>query len=118
MADRAPFFARPGAMLVGSHDRRVDHGVFIVGIVCQDLEKTLPNAAYGPAGETLVRVAPAAKTFRQIAPRRPHSELPDHGFDEKTIAQFAVAADRAGDGPATNARSGRIGRLAMHGVPS
>jgi hypothetical protein len=43
-----------------------------------------------------VRVAPAAKTFRQIAPWRPHTELPDHRIDEKTIAQFAIAADRAG----------------------
>jgi hypothetical protein len=83
-------------MLVGSHYRRVDHRVLIVGIVRQGLEKTLPNAARGPAGETLVGVAPAAKTFWQIAPRRPHAELPDHGFDENTIAQFAVAADRAG----------------------
>src|SRR6202022_443543 len=83
-------------MLVGSHARRVDHGVFIVGIVCQDLEKTLPNAAYGPAGETLARVAPAAKTFRQIAPRRPHTEFPNHRVDEETIAQMLVPADRAG----------------------
>ena len=82
-------------MLVGSHDRRVDHGVSIVGIVCQDLEKTLPNAAHGPARETLVRIAPAAKTFRQIAPRCPYTEFPDHGIDEKTIAQIAVAPDRS-----------------------
>ena len=87
---------RPGAMLVGSHDRRIDHGVFIVGIVRQDLEKTLPNAAHGPAGETLVGIAPAAKTFRQIAPRCPHPEFPDHRIDEKTIAQITVATDRAG----------------------
>lgn len=82
-------------MLVGSHDRRVDHCVFIVGIVRQSLEKILPNPARSPAGEPLVGVAPAAKTFRQIAPRRPHTELPDHRIDEKTIAQLAVTADRA-----------------------
>ena len=83
-------------MLVGSHDRRVDHGVFIIGVVCQGLEKTLPNAAHRPSGETLMRIAPAAKTFRQIAPRCPHTEFPDDRVDKKTIAQIAVAADRAG----------------------
>ena len=83
-------------MLVGSHYRRVDHRVLIVGIVRQGFEKILPNAARSPAGEALVGVAPAAKTFRQIAPRCPHPEFPDHRVDEKTIAQIAVAADRAG----------------------
>ena len=52
-------------MLVGSYDGRVDHCVFIVRIVCQGLEKTLPNTAHRPAGQTLVRIAPAAKTFRK-----------------------------------------------------
>jgi hypothetical protein len=88
---RDPFFTRAGAMLVGSHDRCVDHGVFIVRIVCQGLEKSLPNAAHGPAREAPVRIAPAAKTFRQIAPRCPNPEFPDHRVDEKTIAQIAVA---------------------------
>jgi hypothetical protein len=83
-------------MLMGSHDRRVDHRVFIVGIVRQGLEKILPNAARGPAGEALVRIAPVAKTFRQIAPWRSDTELPDYRFDKKAIAQFAVAADRPG----------------------
>src|ERR1700704_6183146 len=95
MAWSRPLFFRAGAML-GSYDRCVYHGVFIVRIVCQGLEKTLPNAAHGPAGEAPVRIAPAAKTFRQIAPRCPHPEFPDHRVDEKTIAQIAVAADRAG----------------------
>ena len=83
-------------MLVGSHNGRVDHRVFIVGIIRQGLEKILPNATRGPAGEALVSVAPAAKTLRQIAPWCPHSKFPDHRIDEKTIAQLAVAADRAG----------------------
>lgn len=83
-------------MLVGSHDRRIDHRVFIVWIVRQDFEKILPNTAHRPAGETLVRVAPAAKTLRQIAPRRSHAEFPDHGIDEKTIAQIAIPTDRPG----------------------
>ena len=82
-------------MLVGSHNRGVNHRVFIVGIVRQGFEKILPNAAHGPAGEPLVGIAPAAKMFRQIAPRRPHTELPDHRIDEKSIAQLAIAANRA-----------------------
>ena len=82
-------------MLVGSHDRSVDHCVFIVGIVRQGFEKILPNTTHGPAGETLVGVAPAAKALRQIAPWRPHAEFSDHRFDEKTIAKLAIAADRA-----------------------
>jgi hypothetical protein len=82
-------------MLMRSHDGRVDHRVLVVGIVRQGFEKILPNAARGPAREALVRVAPAAEMLRQIAPRRPHPEFPDHRIDEKTIAPIAVATDRA-----------------------
>src|SRR6187200_3209286 len=105
-------------MLVGSYDGRVDHGVFIVRIVCQGLEKTLPNTAHRPAGETLVSIAPAAKTLWQIAPRCSHPEFPDHRVDEKTIAQIAVATDRAQGDPVANAQSGRIDRPATHAAPS
>src|SRR5271168_173844 len=91
MAWSRPFFKRAGAMLVGSYDGRIDHGVFIVRIICQGLEKTLPNAAQRPEGERIVRIAPATKTFWQISPRCSHPELPDHRVNEKTIAQIAVA---------------------------
>jgi len=83
-------------MLVGSDNRRVDHRVFIIGIIRQGLEKILPNAARSPAGKALVGVAPTAKTFRQVAPRNPNTEFPDHRINKETIAEFAVAADRAG----------------------
>ena len=83
-------------MLVGSDDGRVDGGVFVVGILGQGLEKTLPNAAHGPAGEASMRVAPTTKMCRQITPWRADAKLPDHRIDEKSVADIAVAPDRAG----------------------
>src|SRR5664279_882441 len=83
-------------MLVGSDDGRVDGCVFIVGIIRQGLEKILPNAAHGPTGEAFMCVTPTAEMFRQIAPWRADAEFPDHRIDEKTVANIAVAPDRAG----------------------
>jgi hypothetical protein len=34
-----------GTVLMGTNDRTVDHGVFVVGIRCQNLEYLLPHSA-------------------------------------------------------------------------
>ena len=80
---------------MGSGNGGVDHRVFVVGIVSQSLEKTLPNAAFRPAREAPVGVVPIAKALRQIAPRSARAEFPDHRLDEQTIATLAVAPDMA-----------------------
>jgi len=83
-------------VLVGSDDRRIDHGVFVVGIVGQGLEKILPNAALGPARKSFVDVLPVAKALGHVAPGRTGPELPDHRFDKQPVALLAVAANMAG----------------------
>jgi hypothetical protein len=80
---------------MGSDDGGVDHRVFGVGIIGQDLEKILPNAFFSPTRETPVRVAPATEALGQIAPRRASAEFPDHSLDEKPVATIAVAPHRA-----------------------
>ena len=82
-------------MLVRPHDGCIDHGVFIVRIIRQGLEKTLPYTTLGPAGKTCVGVFPSAKTLRQIALWCAGPKLPDHGFDKQPIAAVAIAAHRA-----------------------
>ena len=68
---RSPLFACARTMLMGSDDGGVDHGVFVVRIVSQRLEKTLPNTALRPPREPRVNGLPVAETLGQIAPRRP-----------------------------------------------
>jgi hypothetical protein len=80
-------------MLMSSDDGGVDHRVFVVRIVSQRLEKTLPNTALRPPREPRVNVLPVAEALGQIAPRRPRAEFPNHRLNEKTIAQLAIASD-------------------------
>ena len=60
-----------GAVLVRPDNGGVDHRVFVIRIIGQGLEKTLPNSARGPARKALVGVLPVAEALRQIAPRAP-----------------------------------------------
>jgi hypothetical protein len=90
---RSRLFLSPCAVLMSSYNGRVDHGVCIVGIICQDFEKILPNATLGPTRKPCVYVFPSPEPFRQIAPRRTRPELPDHCFDNQSIATVAIAAN-------------------------
>jgi hypothetical protein len=80
-------------MLMSSDDGGVDHRVFVVRIVSQRLEKTLPYAALRPPREPRVNVLPVAEALGQIAPRCTRAKFPNHRLDEKPIAQLAVASD-------------------------
>ena len=82
-------------MLMRSDDGGVDHGVFVVGIIRQCLEKTLPNATFRPARETRMNVLPVTKALRQIAPRRARAEFPNDSFNEQPVAKIAVAPNVA-----------------------
>jgi hypothetical protein len=39
-------------MLMGAHDRAVDHRVFVVGIACEMLEYPLPHTGFCPSANT------------------------------------------------------------------
>src|SRR5216684_1353271 len=93
---RTPLFAGPGAMLVRPDDGGVDHRVFVIRIIGQGLEKTLPNPARSPARKALVGVLPVAEALRQISPRRARTEFPDHRLDKQAVSKLAAAANRAG----------------------
>lgn len=70
---RAPFFQRPGAVLVGAHDGRVDPRLFVVRILSQMLEQLLPHASFGPTAEPRMHHPEIAEPFRQVTPRNPSS---------------------------------------------
>src|ERR1019366_6529970 len=69
MAWSHPLFRGPGAVLVRPDDGGVDHRVFVVWVIRQGLEKTLPNPARRPTRKALVDVLPISEALRQIAPR-------------------------------------------------
>ena len=76
-----------------SDDGGVDHGVFVVGIIRQRFEKTLPNRFRRPARETRVNVLPGAEPRRHVAPRNARPKFPNYSLDEQAIASIAVAPD-------------------------
>ena len=83
-------------MLMGSDDGGVDHGVFVVGVIGQGLEKTLPNPCLRPTGEPGVIILPGAEALRQIAPGRSRTKLPNQSFNKNTVAPLAIAPNVAG----------------------
>jgi hypothetical protein len=50
-------------MLMGTHNRAVDHRVFVIGIASQVLEYLLQDAAFSPPAPASVRILPIAKPF-------------------------------------------------------
>ena len=56
-------------MLMGTHNRAVDHRVFVIGIASQLLEYLFQDAAFSPSAPASVRILPIAKPFWQITPR-------------------------------------------------
>ena len=80
---------------MGSDNRRIDHGIFIVAVTGQGFEKILPNTIFRPTREATVGVFPIAKALRQIAPRRTRPELPNHRLNKQPVAAFAGAANMA-----------------------
>jgi hypothetical protein len=77
-------------VLVGAHDGRVDHHVFVVVIARQQLE----NAAFRPSAEALVHDLPVTETRRKITPGDSRSVSVKNGFDEQPIVR-RIAADMA-----------------------
>jgi hypothetical protein len=55
-------------MLMRTHDGRIDHGDFIVGIGRQRLKNTLPDAAPAPTGVPGMDHREIPEPLRQITP--------------------------------------------------
>jgi hypothetical protein len=55
------------ALLMRSDDSSVDHGVFVLRIICYGFERTSPNPLLRPPGEPSVNVLRGAETQRDIA---------------------------------------------------
>ena len=72
-------------MLMGAHDRAVDHGVFIVGVARQMLEKSSPHAGLGPSRKPGVRLDRVAETLGKIAPRNSRAIAVEDGLNEQPI---------------------------------
>jgi hypothetical protein len=70
------------AVPVKLDDGAVDHGVFHVRIVRQGLEDAAEHAALHPVRKPLVDGVPRCELARQIAPRGPGSNDPQHRLDE------------------------------------
>jgi hypothetical protein len=64
MAWSSPAFFRTSAVLMGTHDRAVDHRVFIVGIGRQKGKDSLPDTSFGPTAEPLVNIDRLAEPFQ------------------------------------------------------
>jgi hypothetical protein len=54
-------------MLVSAHDGRIDHGVFVVGVLGQMLENSLPDSANGPAAELRIPFDATGKKWVRFA---------------------------------------------------
>lgn len=70
---------------MSSHNRAVNHRVFIVGLGRQVLEKILPDAFLGPPAEAHVNHFPGIKTFRQIVLRDPRTIAIKDGLHKQPI---------------------------------
>ena len=72
-------------MLVGAHDGGVNHGVFVVRVLCQGLEHPLPYAAVAPARVTGVHDAKVAETGRQVPPGDARTVAVEHSIHEQPV---------------------------------
>ena len=83
MACEAPFC--PSAVLVGSHDGRVNHDVLVVGVLRHRLEETLPGPVLAPAAMALMHHPEIPEPGRQIAPGDARPVAVEHGIDEQAV---------------------------------
>jgi hypothetical protein len=70
---------------MSTHDRGVDHHVFVIVITRQHIEDTLENSALGPPAKALIDHLPVPETLRQIAPGDTRSISVQYRIDEQSI---------------------------------
>jgi hypothetical protein len=72
-------------VLVGADDRRIDHGIFGIGIIGQTLKHPLPDTALAPACMAGVDDPDISEPLRQISPRYPSPVPVQHRLDKQSI---------------------------------
>jgi hypothetical protein len=55
---------------MGANHGAVEHELLVVRIACQVVKNPLPDAGFGPSGETLMHGFVFAVTLRQVMPMR------------------------------------------------
>ena len=78
-------------MLVRANNGCVDHHVFVVVIVRQQLENALENPALGPPTEALVDDFPISEALRKITPRDARSISEQNGFHEQPVIRRSAS---------------------------
>ena len=73
-------------MLVGTHNRTVDHGVLVVRARCQNLEYLLPDVTLGPSRKSRMNFYRITEALRQVPPRNARSIAVENGFHEQPVA--------------------------------
>src|SRR5207248_6145071 len=72
----SPFCSLP--MTMHPHNRSIDHHIFKIRIVRQNLEDTLESSSLRPPSKSLEHRVPVPKLLRQVSPRRSGSCDPQH----------------------------------------
>ncbi len=98
----APFSG--GRLLMGSHDRAVEHEVGTVAVLRQCFEDPLPYPRLGPTREALVNRLPLAMALRKVLPSGARAKHPQNTPDKKPVvsprlARIAGLAQKQGLNP-------------------
>jgi len=72
-------------------DRRVDHGLFQVGLIRQRIEYTLENIGFLPIAEPPERRVPVAEPLGQVALRTARAHDPQHRLRKQPVVLPATA---------------------------
>jgi hypothetical protein len=72
-------------VLVGSNDGAVNHGVFVVRILRQNLENPLPHASPAPARVAGMHHAEVTKALRQVTPGNACAVALEHRIHEQPV---------------------------------
>ena len=93
-----------GRLLMGSHDRAVEHEVGTVAVLRQGFEDPLPYPRLGPTREALVNGLPLAMALRKVLPSGARAKHPQNILDKKPVvsprlARIAGLAQKQGLNP-------------------
>jgi hypothetical protein len=70
---------------MGTYNGRINHGVFVVGILGQMLKNPLPDATPRPAAETGMHHPEIAEAFGQITPWNAGPIAIQNRLDKQTV---------------------------------
>ena len=80
-----------GRILVRPDHGAVDERADVV-VDAKLFEDLLPDASFGPSGETVVRGLPWTVSLRDVTPGRPGLESPHHRVDERAVPTLGSRA--------------------------